>query len=152
MKNFGTYRPKHHKAKCSWKDCLGGEALNVAGVCSLSGMWWHPSCPCWELSDMDDLLDFETFVFEQRVKDNLLNLYKWINPDTPVIANKIVDGAFAEFKALLKAMWVSRRIPPKTILSIMGKDKNIDLMMLLLLLKLSLVNSILADLIEREYE
>jgi hypothetical protein len=137
--------PKHHVAKCSWRDCAYGETLDTLGYCEAFGIWWHPACPCWaEDDDTIPFVDLELFMEEQLVKDKLLNLLKWVGPDPAYNIKEVINTAFIEYKALLRAIEISEGSSLKETHKLMHNNSTIELVLHLLLLKLAVMDTALS--------
>jgi len=141
----GSVMPEHHMAKCSWEDCLYGNTLNTKGYCKAFGMWWHPACPCWvEDLHAKQFNDLELFMEEQLIKDNLLNLLKWVGISSEQNANEIINTAFVEYNALLHAIALSTEASLKEIHKLIQEAPIAELVIHLLLLKLAVLDKALA--------
>lgn len=46
---------QHEMLKCSYVYCLAGMGLAGSGSCFEFGMWWHPSCPCFQ--DEEEIME-----------------------------------------------------------------------------------------------
>ena len=157
----GTYKPQHHRPKCSWKDCAAGFVLMENDTCLFNGMWWHPSCPCWKELDQRIAkqikaasMDLEDYTDAQLTKDALYNIYKWIDDgnSSDQQCKDIVYTAMKEFNALLRAMYISENISRKEMMQQIKEHPKVELLIQLLLLKLASLDSIVANFIAENYE